>query len=192
VATAILWALCGGCLVTEEIPFDEEPNLPPVILSKPGEPEIGSIIWIDKSALPQWMLRVQVRDENVEQSLEAHFRIRRQIEMYPRFDSLPVPSATGTPLRDLDIFVDTAGLRDYECHRLELVVSGSFIAGLTTPEDFQFVMSEDQSDIAFASWWIWEGEGRDTPDANRLAVLESCVGFGEYLTAEPTLEEQQQ
>jgi hypothetical protein len=190
VATAILWALCGGCLVTEEIPFDGEPNLPPVILSTPGEPKIGSIVWINKSALPRWMLRVQVRDENVEQPLEAHFRIRRSSEMFAQFDSLPVPSATGTPLRDLDIFVDTASLHDYECHRLELAVSGSFIEEETSPETFQIVT--DRSDIAFASWWLWEGEGRDTPDANKLAVLESCAGFEEYLTAEPTLGDPQQ
>jgi hypothetical protein len=187
VVTAIVWLSCGGCLVTDAITFDEEPNLPPIVLSKVGEPEIGSIVWIDKFAMPQWTLGVQVRDENLEQPLEAHWRIRTRDERSPRFHPLPVPSVAGSPVRDLDLFIDTAGLQDYECHRLELVVSGSFIEGLTDPDSFAFVRPEHLYDLAFASWWIWEGEGRDTPDASKLMIFDSCDAFEDLMAAEPTL-----
>jgi hypothetical protein len=159
--------------VTEEITFDGEPNLPPVILTRPGEPTIGSIVWVDSSTQSQWTLLVQVRDENVEQTLEARWRIRQQRDMQPPFVSRLIPGGS-EPVRDLDIFVDTGGLTPYRCHRFELVVSGSFIPELTEPQFFDVVLPANRSDIASASWWIWAGQGRDTPDMNKLEIFDSC------------------
>jgi hypothetical protein len=184
VATAF-WVPCSGCLVTEEITFEEEPNSPPVILTRSGQPEIGTNVWIDNSTQSEWQLRVQVRDENVDQPLEARWRIQTQDQMQPPFVSRPILGGT-EPVRELDIFVDTAGLQLYECHRFELVVSGSFIPDRVEPPFFRIVLDED--DLAYASWEIWEGEGEIlTPPESRLKIFDSCTAFEPLLSNETPL-----
>jgi len=170
----MIWVPCGGCLVTDEFHFQAEPNLPPVFVNRPGEPEIGEHIWIDNSVQSQRRLGVRIRDENVEQELELHWRIRQDREMVPEWAAVPVPTASGNPERDVDIFINADRLPRYTCQRLELVVSGSFIPELIEPEYFAFVVPEDRSDRGFALWWIWEGEGIDTPDQNWLQIAKSC------------------
>lgn len=182
----MLWVPCSGCLVTEEFTFEAEPNVPPVLLSVAGEPKIGRIFWIDNSVQSQFELKVQVRDENVEQPLEAHVRIQHQDEMAPAW-APPIavpPAALGNPVRDLNIFIDTEGLQPYTCHLLELVVSGSFFPDVTEPELFQYVLPEDRDDLAFASWLIWEGEGPSTLPADKLHIIESCEPFADMIGAE--------
>jgi hypothetical protein len=159
--------------VTEPITFETEPDLPPVILSKAGEPAIGRIVWIDKSMQSQWLLKAQVRDENVEQELEAHWRIVTEDEPLPEFQSRPVEVAD-QPVRDLEIYVGTDGLLDYRCHRFELAVSGSFLPFIGR-SSFDRVALDDEDDVAYAVWWIWEGEGEAlTPDDRKVAISNSC------------------
>jgi hypothetical protein len=182
----MIWVPCGGCLVTEDYTFEAEPNLPPVILSKAGEFAIGDHVWIDKSMLSEWRLQVQVRDENVEQPLEAHWRIVHEGDLTPPFERLPVQVAD-QPVRELEIFVPTEGLHDYACHSLELAVSGSF-QGFTAPMYFDTVLPGDESDVARAKWWIWEGEGEVlTPPANQLEIFNSCITVT-VLTAGETIQ----
>jgi hypothetical protein len=128
-----------------------------------------------------------VRDENVDQPLEAHVRIRHEADMVPEWaPPIPVPPS-GNPVRDLTIFIDTDGLQFYTCHRLELVVSGSFLPDFIEPGAFQYVLPEDRDDLASAAWWILEGEGSSTPDADRLRISRSCDAFAVLLAADTVM-----
>jgi hypothetical protein len=172
--------------VTEEFRYDEEPNLPPTILSVPGWPQINTMHWVDSSTRSEFQLRVQVRDENVDQQLFAHIRIRRLADPTPRFREEEV-LRNGMPVRDFDLFIDTTGLQQYECHRLELVVSGSFVRGFNQPLDFDRVPDGLSDDRAYASWTILEGEGSNTPDPEKLKIFNSCDAM-ENLLAPETVE----
>jgi hypothetical protein len=79
--------------------------------------------------------------------------------------------------------VNTANLVNYRCHRLELLVSGSFI-GFTDPERFGLVAPGDETDVASAVWWIWEGQGETTPIARKGEIAESCEAIEDVLHAE--------
>lgn len=173
--TALCVALCSGCLVTDEITFDDELDLPPVILNKPGfEPKIGGIVWIKKGRLPMWDVDVQVRDENVGQELAAHWRIVHEDDMAPGFSSTELLGGD-QPVRDLKFPVQTDDLRDGECHRLELAVSSSFFPFRTAPMYFDFVPEGREGDVAYAWWWIWEGDGEDSiTDSEARTLVASC------------------
>ena len=177
VASALCVVLWTGCLVTDEITFNDDPDLPPAILNKPGfEPKIGGLIWIDKSKLTEWPMQVQIRDENVRQDLVGHWRIKRLRDegmFEPRFDIAPVPIGD-EPVRDFPFNVQTDDLREGECHRLELAVSGSFFIN-NAPRYFDEVPAGREDDFAYAWWWIWEGDGdNNTSPDEAKALLDTC------------------
>ena len=184
---ALLAAPCSGCLVTGKHTFDEEPNSPPVILSKTGQPAIGKIVWID-NVQPEWRFEVRVRDEDVDDVLEARWRVRHLDDLEPVFESREV-RGSGSALRDLEVVVNTANLIEYRCHQLELVVSGSF-PGFTAPEFFDTVLPGDEDDVARAMWTIWEGQGPSTPPALQGQIAASCETIVNLLGTEtmPTME----
>jgi hypothetical protein len=181
VVTALLLALSGGCLVTDPITFNDEPDLPPSILNKPGfEPKIGGMLWVKKARTPEWDMEVQVRDENIQQEIVAHWRIRHEGNMRAAFEATTVPRGD-QPVRDFVFSVQSDDLREYRCHMLELAVSGSFFRHETRPQFFDMVQNE--GDIAYATWWILEGDGElDTPDEQRLSIFNSCETIETLLT----------
>jgi hypothetical protein len=161
-----------GCLVTDEIMFEGEPNVPPVILDTPdSRAPIGSHIWIDSSAdTKMWTLDVLVRDENIDQPLVAHWRIVSDPNVLVPF--FPQELQPGQLERDLTIRVQTETLKLGVCHRLELKVSGSFLKK-TTPPYFDAVRDGAEHDIAGAVWWLWEGEPQASAE-EKARLLDSC------------------
>jgi hypothetical protein len=191
VVLACLGGPAAGCLVTDPITFEEEPNVPPVLLTAPGERAyLGSNVWIDRTARPQWDLRLKVRDENVDQDLTAHYRIVHEGEISPPFDSIDVPARPdGAVLRDLLVTVQTEILNQRECHRLEVAVSGSFF-----PEDrndqpaFFDAVDGPEDDIFVGVWWIWEGRGEmQTSPEDKARLIDSCNAI-ELLEGTSTVE----
>lgn len=176
VAVAVLLTVCcGGCLVTDKIVFPTDPDIPPTILDEPGTATpIGSIFWIDKTSTPEFGLKVRVRDQNVGQALRAHWRVVKEGDSSPLFDTAEIPPAAGEPNRDLEFTVQSDGLQPGKCHHLELAVSGSFLdpkdRRADDPRFFDFTSNID--DLALASWWVWEGTGGAQTDKTRL--LDSC------------------
>ena len=144
----LLWilALHGmmGCLVTEEIEFSLEENLPPSVETSPSsQTPLNSLIIIesdDPSELTEELaLEVIVRDPNVDQLL----RWGLFIDSPPAIADGEIP-ATGELRRDLRISVDKNSLLDNGCHRIELLVSTDF--GLLGPED--------PDDVGTGTWWV--------------------------------------
>jgi hypothetical protein len=172
-------AALSGCLVTEEITFDQEADLSTVIVDAPGtKTPIGSPVWLDKSEQPAWTFPVRVRDENVVQELTAHYRVVTEDEEFPTFESVPVPPS-GMELRDLTLTVKSESLRDGECHRLQLAVSAAFFNG-TRPVFFDAVPPGRELDVAYASWLLWEGPGSMlATDLGRLA--QTCGAIEDLL-----------
>jgi hypothetical protein len=166
---ALLTALCSGCLVTEPIDFPETVDYPPEILAGPNGPSIGAIINIIKIDHPTgWQFTVRVRDQNVNQPLEAHVRIKRSLEDRPVFEPQFVQPGD-RPERTLLVQVDTNALTSSRCHQLEIAVSGSF--GEVENGGFDSIPS-GSTDLARASWWIWEGD--TNVDAVLASVADSC------------------
>jgi hypothetical protein len=193
VTLALMGALGSGCLVTERHTFQDEPDSPPQILDAPGQPRRGSINRIDNmSEMPEWVLGIRVRDENVGQVLWAHWRVVKNPSSsggttnpaeLPDFNPLEVPKSTDA-IRDFEIRVPTNLLAQHLCHRLELAVSGSFIQhgpdcpmlgdceALYLPQLFAY-RTGDQDDLDEAWWWLLEGDGSAT-DAEKADLLDSC------------------
>ena len=164
----------AGCLVTDEIMFESERNVPPVILDAADRSKapIRSHVWIDRSAVPKmWTVAVQVRDENIDQPLVARWRVVNDTEdVY--FDQLDLQP--GQLLRDLSITVLTETLLLGKCARLDLVVSGSFIKS-NDPRYFDLTTAGTPEDVAYARWWLWEGERGESAEA-QAELLKSCPG----------------
>jgi len=177
----------SGCLVTEEITFDEEPDLPTVIVDAPGsKTPIGHIVWLDKSAQPSWEFHVKVRDENLSQELTAHYRVVTQDTATPQFESVKL-KPNQTELRDLTLTVKSESLRPGECHHLELAVSAAFLE--STRPVFDAVPPGRETDVAYASWTLWEGPGSMLATVPDLARLAQTCGAIEDLLAPTVVEE---
>jgi hypothetical protein len=184
VLCVVLWS---GCLVTDEITFNDEPDLPPEILSSPSSEPIGGVFWVDKSdrRLTEVPITVGIRDENVRQGLTAHWRLRRREgEELPMFVSDDVP-AGDEPVRDFTLHVQTGDLVEGECHRLELAVSGSFYINKTSnPIYFDKVPEGRESDVTYAWWLIWEGRN-DLVGSEYEKLVSSCIASENFLNAPP-------
>ena len=183
----LLLAPLSGCLVTEEITFDEEPDLPTVIVDAPSsKTPIGRTLWLDKSAAPSWDFNVRVRDENVSQELIAHYRVVTQDTATPQFDTQTLKPNNGEELRDLKLTVKAESLRVGECHHLELAVSAAFLE--STRPVFDAVPPGRETDVAYASWSLWEGPGAMlATDWERLA--RSCRAIEDLLAPTTVVEE---
>ena len=77
-------------------------------------------------------------------------------------------------------------IRQGECQRLEIAISGSFVED----RDDLFDANIDKGDIAYASWTILEGTDVAPPftpeDEARLArLLDTCPSEDALLTMEP-------
>lgn len=194
-----LWlALSGGC-VTDRIPFEAKPKEPPAILdSQTSSLKIGDLFWVDRSSSTEWPMQVVVRDANPNRELKARVRLldpdfdpTNPEDLPPPFQSIDVPKS-GSELRDFPFTVPTSFLSLASCHRLELVVSGSFSkrAEAQGPAFFSYLDEDDAADIAWAKWWVWEGttDSAMQPD-KAMRIVESCSAGTEVLdetTSTPT------
>lgn len=162
-----------GCLVTDEIMFENEPDFPPVILDalRPVA-RIGTHVWIDSSAdIKTWPLDVRVHDENILQPLVAHWRVvADDTRKDPSFEEVKLPK--GQLVRDLRILVQTEALELGTCHKLELVVSGSFFKKLDPPY-FEAVPDGAEADVAKAVWWLLEGDMRAGAE-EKARLIDTC------------------
>lgn len=172
-------AALSGCLVTDEITFEEEADLPTVIVDAPGtKTPIGSIVWLDSETQSSWPFPVRVRDENLGQPLTAHYRVVTAENEFPTF--VPVElKPSGAELRDLTLTVKSESLRVGECHRLELAVSAYFLGG-TRPVFFNEVLPGREGEVAHASWLLWEGPG-DMLATDLARLAQSCVTIEDLL-----------
>ena len=180
---ALVLLLCGagvGCLVTDQIEFETERNVAPMIFDGPSSvAKIGQTVWIDKASRTMLQLQVKVRDENVNEPLQARWRLVSKGDPVPQFESKDIP-VSGEVVRDLAFDVQTGPLRDGECARIELVVSGSF-GKKTNGLYFADTTSEDDSDIDYAFWNIWEGEGQSRTSPEELGRLAASCPTNEML-----------
>jgi hypothetical protein len=145
-----------------------------MIVAAPSTPPINSVIWINKSEQSMWSMAVKVRELNVTQELGVHWRLVNKDDMTPPFFSADLLPQGDQALRDLPFDVQSDTLRDNECARLDLAVSGSFIKR-SDPGLFAETKNDENTDIAQASWWIWEGLGQaDTSMTEKAHIAASC------------------
>jgi hypothetical protein len=169
----------SGCLVTDVIPFEEQPVEPPVILDSPTSARrIGFPFWMDKTTYTMWTMAVVVREKDATRPLTAHFRIvDPEVDVTrnpPPFDAIPVPAGGIDPeLRDLTFQVQTDSLALNHCHRLELAVSGHFL-DFSDPPFFSLVEKAFKDDLATAVWPVFEGTGDPATSPNAADLLNSC------------------
>jgi hypothetical protein len=185
---AVAATMLSACLVTDEITFPEEVPYPPTIVDVPGsEIPIGTILWLDidqRTGHPQneWRIPVRIRDDNVDQELQTRYRVLREGSLLPPWTP-DVIAPSGSPTReDYEVKVRFGDLRPGQCHRLELVVSGSFLRR-TDPRFFDVLNDEGEmnGDIARASWTILEGSAT-------TAFVDSCKAIPTFVH-EPVVDE---
>jgi hypothetical protein len=188
-------SMLSACLVTDEIGFPEEEQFPPTIIDVPGtEIPIGAIFWVDLEGHIQneWSLPVRIRDDNVEQTLKARYRILREGDPLPAWTESEIAPSGVVTREDYTVTVPYGELRRKECHRVELVVSGSFLRR-TDPRFFDVLNDEGESygDIARVAWTIWEGKGeRDTLDGDKVLLINSCAAIESFLQTTTTVAEE--
>ena len=165
-ALALLGCLTGGCLVTEDVTYEPEPNLPPSIRSLPdARYPLERVIVLDLDALDgtqmELPLEVEVRDPNVDQELQAKVFVDTLQAASAR--ALVPPDPEGAVARPLVVTLPLQGpLLDVGCHRIQLRVTHRF---KFQPPD----QPEEPGDMATATWWVFTRS-----PAERLVDPASC------------------
>lgn len=164
-------SLLPGCLVTDEIKFSEPENHPPMFVPGARRVAQGDLIYADKDERTSWPFALRVRDIDIAQDLEVHWRVVTQgSDLRRRTIALP---AEGSALRDFELIVNPTDLSFDYCHRVDVAVSGSFNKPFDDePEDpFDFNGRTDFYDLVELSFYIWEGD----PSANDpIKLVETC------------------
>jgi hypothetical protein len=176
-----LYSLCcllmNSCLVTDEITFDDEPNVPPVLIDSPSSATpIGDIIYFDylssstgpslqdasAYAPPSIEFSLRVRDENVEQPLEARRNLFVQDVSSGKFVS-DKNSIVGVPIgisrekiRDIDFTIEAGFFEENRCYRVELAVTSAFENSKFNQNNW--AVPKTEADIAKARWYVVTGE----------------------------------
>jgi hypothetical protein len=168
--------LMSGCLVTDEIKFGDEPNVPPVLIDSPErKTPIGDIIYFnyfsssvapeDASAYtpPSIVFSLRVRDENIGQPLYARRNLFEQNPNSGQFISkkdniVDVPIVQSMEkFRDIDFTIDVGFFEKPElCYRVELAVTSGFKTSV--PNANNWALPETDDDIAIAQWYVVRGE----------------------------------
>lgn len=163
--------------MTEDILFEGQEDVPPSFVFRPRSvPQIGETLTVDSDALlargvTNLTFKLQVRDDNVLQPLETQIRLRT-LESPAELlvideDGATIPG-TGSAVRDHEFSFGTTLLKDGHCHQLQLAVSGEFPD--LSDEDRIFAFPVRASDVAIATWWLWETSADTVPPVN----LETC------------------
>ena len=141
-----------GCLVTENVSFPDETNVPPSVVSATSAVNpLDKIVRYDLDSTgpsdggggtQEARFEVQVRDPNLSQSLQAKVFVNDRSlldrEIPPMGTQLARPFEFTVPGSSFS----PAG----NCYRVELLVSGGFRFGSRVPID--------PVDIAQAVWWV--------------------------------------
>lgn len=156
----------GGCLITDDIEFRGQEELPPSFVFRPPSSPvaIGETLRLDTARLESEgttnvRFSLQVRDDNLLQDLETQVRLRTLAS--PAFSEVLIKDAevgpailgSGRAVRDVEFSLLTTELRDGHCHQLQLAVSGGFF---DFGGDRFFAVPELPGDVAIATWWLWE------------------------------------
>lgn len=168
----------SGCLVTSSVEFEEEANVPPVVLDSAEFP-LGGVFEFDPRIAQELSLEVRVRDENLDDELEIRARV--SVEDNPsRSFLICQPNRfvfpNGTPTRDsLRLVLNQTQIMPGACSQLEVFVSSRFLRECTDADERFFDQPLDREDIAIARYSIWEVSG--DPLTNLMsasALLNSC------------------
>lgn len=177
-AMTITAAMTAGCLLPEDVGFNNErPVTPPIILDLPGvtSPRLGGIVQVRLTAenpFPSVDFRVPFTDMGVNDLTDYRFFINQERGLCtaPDGGTRCQPAAEGTIRPDDNLSIQrelvrtvsnfpgpTTGAR---CYRVDLFLSERFT-------DYQRPRRE--GDLAMATWWVIAR--RDTDPA---VGLESC------------------
>lgn len=157
----------SGCVVTDPIDFDPPVNNPPQFVLDRGAPlQPGSIKYVSREGTePTVTFNFQIRERDVEQDLEVHWRIYSGSTPGDRKLTLLLPApGAGKLLRDLSIPVNRVDLENDTCHRVDIAVSASFTRFDDGTEDLSpatFDLRSDRFDYDQFTFWIWEGSPTD-------------------------------
>jgi hypothetical protein len=119
----------SGCLVTENVTFEEEENIPPALYDEPGSKTlIGSTLSFNRDDLEagEIVFSLQVRDENVLQTLKTRYELRSPQETSPLIEVGPEVGISGEPIRHFEFAIPVSAIRPDYCYRLQLVVTSGF------------------------------------------------------------------
>ena len=165
--------LASGCLVTDPIDFEPPRNNPPAfVIEQRPKLQVGDILFVDNTVAPSWTYTFRVRDADVTEPLEVHWRIINGSNSNPRREPTLPLLATGSTIREFDIVISR--LNSDECHRIELAVSGSFRKPFEGDEEdlTLFLDRSDRDDLAVFTFHIWEGESSSN-DSQKL--VDTCL-----------------
>jgi hypothetical protein len=189
VLTALFAVTYSGCVVTDPVKFQNEVDVPPVILDDPSLPN-GSIIKFQKELDPnapgakEININLTVRDDNVNQPILVRTRITKADNTVILSQCPDAQLARqGVPLSYYTLTIPQGSLKTGECHKVEVVVSSKF-EGCYKNDDTQnshFDVVANPDDIARATYWIWEVGNNvlDSAAASKILV-NSCNKTIEY------------
>jgi hypothetical protein len=148
----------AGCLVTDSVDFEREPNFPPSIQSRAGAANpLNEVIVrvLEENGTGPIPLAINVLDPNVEQELRLkafadNDRMNEQLlrTLPPRPQQDDGGLGASPTVRPVTLEVPSAAFRIPGCHRLEVRVSS----------EFQFERPAEpvlEGDLGTAVWWVF-------------------------------------
>jgi hypothetical protein len=165
-----------ACLVTDPVDFEVEQGSPPMLIDKPrtggsDDSPLNSWFWANKDDGIGWTFSARVRDEDVLEDLQLHWRIVTHMQDTPAFESLDILADGVTVTRPFNIFVEPGLLNESECHKLEIAVSGNF-TDQTEPAYFGLALVPD--DVARGVWWLLEGDRDLLAQGQAKQIIDTC------------------
>jgi hypothetical protein len=145
----------SGCVVLERKSYEDEPSLPPSIVTPPtARFPLDRIVRLEPAGVADdagetssLAFDVIVRDPNVNQRLDARVYVDQPagLPAPPPIQAGPPVAANGRVERPYTFVLGRALFADDRCHKVELVVASEFV-GNRTPAD--------PGEFATAVWWV--------------------------------------
>jgi hypothetical protein len=152
---------------------------------------LGSVIKFDVSRQNELTIPVQIRYENVTETLKARVRIVSGGAKQPTASAFKCPEplivANGTMRREWPIVIGRAELDPGVCSRIDFVVSADFQDCMRHPDWFDATTSSDNDeDLGRATFWVWDVSNDPLTSTNAQALLNTCLAIDRTVPAMPT------
>lgn len=160
--------------MTSPVEFEEEVNIPPVLLDSTESP-LGGLYEFDRLIARELRLDVRVRDENVDD--EVHLRARVSVEPSTMGYTEVCPEIYIPPSNEPERAAGTLTLTESQiqrgaCNLVEIFVSSQFYQDC---EEDNYSLPADRDDLASGRFWVLDLTGDPYLNPMRAqALLNSC------------------
>lgn len=163
--------------MTDQIELPPVPQSPPVITLTGYD---DKVIKFDRDKNNELTVDLSIRDEDVNETLEARWRIVSLVRppgvpenQFPCDE--PQIVGTGSVMRSYPLRLRASSFAPGKCSRVDVIVSASF-KNCKPDKWIDTTQQDDDSDLGRLSFWVWVFDASNNPlsDMGAAALTNSC------------------